>query len=121
MTGFAAAVACLSSSVEWAAVGRSAVPRNMAKLAAGIALHSLSLTIARVVVRSAALVACRSTRTAIATTESASVAATHATASRTSGTRSRTGVGARVGAGSREMTRLATGVAATAGGTSAQA
>jgi hypothetical protein len=75
VAGLAAAVARLSSRVERAAVGSSAVARDVAELAAGVALHGLRLAVARIVVRSAALVAGRRTTAAVATAESTTAAA----------------------------------------------
>lgn len=57
----AALVARLAGRVERAAVGRRAVARNVAQLAAGIALHRLRLAVASKVIRPAALVAGRRT------------------------------------------------------------
>lgn len=64
MTSLAALVAGLASGVERSTVGRGAIARNVAKLAAGVALHGLSLAVARKVVRSSTLVAGCGARTA---------------------------------------------------------
>lgn len=78
MSDLAAAVAGLATlTVERATVGSSAVTGDVAELTAGVALHALSLAIARVVVRATTLVAGRSAgqATAIAATEAATTAA----------------------------------------------
>lgn len=63
MSSLTALVAGLAGSVERAAVGSGAVPGDVAELAAGVALHSLSLAIAGKVVGTAALVASSGTGT----------------------------------------------------------
>ena len=63
MPSLAAPVAGLARSVERSAVGRRAVAGDVSEFPARIALHSLSLAIARKVVGSTALVARRGTRT----------------------------------------------------------
>jgi hypothetical protein len=81
-----AAVACLAAIVERATVWSGAVARDVTELAAGVALHGLSLAIASVVVRSTTLVAGRGARnTGISPAEAAAVAATRST-SATAGT-----------------------------------
>lgn len=57
MTSLTAAVASLASGVEGAAVRSGAVARDVAELAAGVALHGLSLAITGEVVGATALVA----------------------------------------------------------------
>lgn len=57
VAGLATLVAGLASSVQRAAVGSSAVARNVAELAACVALHRLCLTVTSEVVRATALVA----------------------------------------------------------------
>lgn len=82
VAGLTAAVASLAGSVQWAAVRSRAVAGNVTKLAAGIALHGLSLAITGEVVGTTTLVA--SGRAALAsetTTESSSVAAARSTSS----------------------------------------
>lgn len=64
MTGLTALVAGLAGRVEGPAVGSSAVPRDVAELAAGVALHGLRLAVAREMVGAAALVASRRPGTA---------------------------------------------------------
>lgn len=63
VASLAALVAGLASSVQGAAVGSSAIPGDVAELAASIALHGLSLAIASEVVGATALVASSGTRT----------------------------------------------------------
>lgn len=79
MTSLAASVAGLASSVERTAVRGGAVAGDVTELAAGIALHSLSLAIAGKVVGTTALVAGSRTGTASETTtrETAIAAAAH--------------------------------------------
>ncbi|KAI0473067.1 hypothetical protein GGR56DRAFT_597275 [Xylariaceae sp. FL0804] len=62
MAGLAALVARLASGVERPAVRRGAVTRDVAQLAASVALHGLGLAVAREMVRAAALVARRGAR-----------------------------------------------------------
>jgi hypothetical protein len=57
VTGFSALITCLAGSVQGATIGGRAIARDVPKLAAGIALHSLCLAIASEVVGAAALVA----------------------------------------------------------------
>lgn len=57
VSSLAAAVACLSSSVEWSAIRSGAIAGNVSELSACIALHSLSLAVTGKVIRPAALVA----------------------------------------------------------------
>lgn len=94
MTSLTAAVASLAGSVEGAAVGGSAVARDVAELAAGVALHGLSLAVAGKVVGATALVAGSRARAAgEATTGEAAVAATAHGGTAAHGTRAN-GVGA---------------------------
>lgn len=83
MASLAAAVTSLAGSVERATVRGSALARDVTKLTASIALHGLSLAIARKVVGATALVAGSRTR---ATSEATAEAAT-----RTRGTTTKTG------------------------------
>lgn len=62
VTSLTTLVASLTSSVQGAAVGSSAIPGDVAELAASIALHGLSLAIASEVVGATALVASSGTR-----------------------------------------------------------
>lgn len=73
VSSLAALVACLASSVEGTAVGSGAVSGNVTELAAGVALHSLSLAITGKVVGATALVASGRAR---ATGETTSAVAT---------------------------------------------
>ncbi len=57
MASLSALVAGLASGVERPTIGSRAVARNVSELAAGIALHSLSLAITGKVIRAAALIA----------------------------------------------------------------
>jgi len=59
MACLAAAITGLAGGVEGTAVGGGAVAGDVAELAAGVALHGLSLAVAREVVGAAALVAGR--------------------------------------------------------------
>lgn len=114
MASLAATVAGLAGSVERTAVGGGAVARDVAKLAASVALHGLSLAIAGKVVRATALVASGRTRAASETTAEATVAAARnasAAANAAGG----------VGAGTRKVSGLSAGVAAAAGAGTAQA
>ena len=95
MASLTALVAGLASSVERAAVGGGAIPRNMSKLAAGIALHGLSLAVPSKVVGATALVAGGRARAAGKTTTSI---ATKATTADRGSTPTKTNTG-RVGAG----------------------
>lgn len=113
MPSLAAAVARLARLVERPAVRRRAVARDVAKLAASVALHGLRLAVAREVVRATAFVAHRSAiGTREAATESTSWGSAGAAADRS---------GVRGWAVAREMTGLAAGVAASAANAAAQA
>lgn len=112
MTGFPATVAGLTGSVERPTVGRSAVARDVTKLAAGVALHSLCLTVAGKVVRSTALVA--SSRT------TALESAPEAAKSTTGGASATAHTSARVRAITGQVTSKTAGVASSAGAGAAQ-
>lgn len=86
VTSLAAAVAGLSSSVQWTAIWCGAVAGDVAKLAAGVAFHGLSLAVTGKVVWSAALVAGSRTSTTSETATEPSVSTTRSgcTASSTS-------------------------------------
>lgn len=72
MASLGALVADLSSGAQGATVGRGAVARDVAELAAGVALHSLSLAVTGEVVGTTALVASGGTGVALeAATETA--------------------------------------------------
>lgn len=88
-----ALVASLASSVERAAVGRGAVARDVSKLAAGVALHGLSLAVASEVVGATALVASRRARAAGEATAAVTTSKS-ATAHRSTATHGTNGVGA---------------------------
>lgn len=77
VAGLAALVAGLAGSVEGTAVGSSAIAGDVTELAAGVALHGLSLAVAGKVVRATALVAGSGASTASkATTSETAEAAT---------------------------------------------
>jgi hypothetical protein len=118
VSSLAALVACLAGSVEGTAVGSGAVSGDVTELAAGVALHSLSLAITGKVVGATALVASGRAR---ATGETTSAVATgEAAATHRSTTAHRTRANG-VGAGASKMTRLATVVTTAAGTSTAQA
>jgi hypothetical protein len=137
MTGLAASVASLASSVQGTTVGSSAVAGNVAQLAAGIALHGLCLAITSKVVRATTLVAsCRARTTGKATTTVATRETTSAHRSTTTHGTGTDGVGAStlsresvlLNLGSdlfqsthSQVTGLTAAVAAPAGASSAQA
>ena len=112
MSRLAAAVTRFTRSVKGPAIRRRAITRNVAQLAAGVALHGLRLAVAREVVRAAALVASRGTASSEAAAE-ASVAASRRAACSTS----HSGVGAVAG----KVAVQTTAVAASAGAGSAKA
>lgn len=91
VAGLAALVAGLAGRVKGTTVGSRAVARDVAELAASIALHRLRLAVASEVVRTAALVARRRAGTAKATPRRTEAAAPNNTASAEAGHR---GVGA---------------------------
>jgi hypothetical protein len=102
VTSLGALVADLTGRAERATVGSGTITRDVAELAAGVALHSLSLAVTGEVVGATALVAGSGALVAAeATTEitlETAARATGATASRTSrGTTSGTGVGTGTG------------------------
>jgi hypothetical protein len=125
VTSLGALVADLTGGAERATVGSGTVTRDVAELAAGVALHSLSLAVTGEVVGATALVAGSGALVAAeATTEitlETAARATGATASRTSrGTTSGTGVGtgtgsSRAGAVAGKVAGLAAIVAAAVG------
>lgn len=111
-------VAGLTSSVQRSAVGGCAVPRDVSELAAGVALHSLSLAVTGKVVGATALVASGSPRTGETATAGEATSVCSTTNRRTSTAHVDAGG---IGAGASQMARLATVVAATAGSGTAQA
>lgn len=127
VAGFAAAVAGLAGSVEWAAIGSGAVTGNVSygksmalhriqttiltELATGVALHGLSLAITGEVVRSATLVAGSRASAASEAAPEASVTATGSTSAATHSW---------VGAVAGKVASDTTAVAASAGTSSAQ-
>lgn len=116
MTRLAASVASFARSVEWAAVRSSAVTRDVAELATGVALHSLSLAVSCEVVRSTALVTSGWTR---ATSKAAPKASIATTSRSSSASHSSGGTGVRAVAS--QVAGETTTVAASAGAGSAQA
>ena len=94
VAGLAALVAGLAGSVERAAVGSGAITGDVAELAAGVALHGLSLAIAGEMVGSAALVAGGGTSTANEATTAETTEATTANGGATRGHAASRGVGA---------------------------
>jgi hypothetical protein len=119
VAGLAALVAGLAGGVERTTVGGGAVARNVAKLAAGIALHGLSLAVTGKVVGATALVASRRARAASEAATTAKGARVAATA-HGSATAHRAGVHG-VGASASKVAGLATVVAAAAGASATQA
>ncbi|KAH7030710.1 uncharacterized protein B0I36DRAFT_113135 [Microdochium trichocladiopsis] len=115
VTSLAALVAGLASSVQRTAVGSSAVAGDVAELAASIALHGLSLAVARKVVGTTALVAGGGTRAAAETATAA--VATEGTAG--SGTAAAHVDSGRVLARPGQVAGLTAVVAATVGGAGA--
>ena len=114
MTGLAALVAGLASSVERATIGGSAVARDVAELAASVALHGLGLAVAGKVVGATALVA--SSRTRAAAEAATAAEATESTTRRRTAT-AHVDAG-RVLAGTSQVTGLATVVAPAVGAAS---
>lgn len=106
VAGLAALVAGLAGSVEGTAVGSSAIAGDVTELAAGVALHGLSLAVAGKVVRATALVAGSGASTASKATTSETAEAATANGS-TAGDAS-----GRVGASAHVVTGLAAVVAA---------
>lgn len=118
MTSLATLVAGLASSVQRSAVGGSAVPRDVSELAAGVALHGLSLAIPRKVVGATALVAGGSARPS----EAAAAAKAASVATTSDGGTSPAHVDAgRVRASASQVARLTAVVATAAGPGAAQA
>lgn len=118
MASLATPVAGLASSVKRTAVRGRAVTGDVTELAAGVALHGLSLAVTSEVVRAAALVAAGSAATS-ETTTAASEATSEGSASTT--TNGLDGSSARSGAAPGKVTRLAARVAAAVGGTTTDA
>lgn len=111
MAGLTTLVAGLTRSVQRAAIGGGTISRDVAELAAGIALHGLCLAIAGKVVRATALVAgsrsgatgesSTGRETSVATTGDGGSTSTHTdtdTDTDTSGVRARSGQVARLAA-----------------------
>ncbi|KAI1104347.1 hypothetical protein F4804DRAFT_192339 [Jackrogersella minutella] len=117
VTSFAALVAGLARRVQRATVRRRAVSGDVTKLSAGVALHGLSLAVAREVVRTTALVACGRSG---ATGETASAEATTISTAGYLCAASCSSAG-RVGASSGQVTGLSTVIAATVTASTAQA
>ncbi|KAI0420719.1 hypothetical protein F5X98DRAFT_15770 [Xylaria grammica] len=107
MAGLAALVAGLTGRVEGAAIRGGAIARDVAKLATGIAFHSLGLAVPGEMVGATALVAGRMARATGETT--ASITTKTATSGRRTTTHVNTG---RAGASPCKMARLPTVVAA---------
>ena len=112
----AAAVARLARGVERAAVGSRAVARDVTQLAAGVALHGLSLAVARKVVWSTTLVAGRRAGASRVSTAEASSESATGTTSATTDTAS-----GRVGAVTGQVAGEAAGIASSARAGAAQA
>lgn len=112
VAGFTTAVAGLTRGVERAAVRGRAIAGDVTKLAAGVALHGLSLAVAGEMVRSAALVASGRTAASESTPEAAE--STTRSASATSNT------SARIGAVTGQVASETTGVASSARASAAQ-
>lgn len=117
VSSLTALIASLASSVERTAVRSSTIPRDVTELAAGIALHGLSLAITSKVVGTTTLVASGRARTTGETT----TAVTTGEATTTHGSTTAHSRTNRVGAGASKVTGLATVVAAAAGAGTAQA
>jgi hypothetical protein len=119
VAGLTALIARLAGRVERTAVGSSAVAGDVAKLAASIALHGLSLAVAGKVVGTTALVARGRAGAAGETTTATETAAVTATRNGATATHSTGADG--VGARTSQVAGLATVVASTAGASAAQA
>lgn len=117
VSSLTALITSLASSVERTAVRSSAIPRDVTELAAGIALHGLSLAITSKVVGTTTLVASSRARTTSETT----TAVTTGEATTTHGSTTAHSRTNRVGAGASKVTGLATVVAAAASASAAQA
>ena len=118
VAGLAALVAGLAGGVERAAVGGGAVTRDVTQLAAGVALHGLSLAVTGEVVGAAALVASGGARATGDEATAAAVAAVAATGHHGDAAAEASSVGSLAGAS--QMAGLATVVAAAAGGGTGQ-
>jgi len=116
VASLATAVAGLAGGVEGSAVGSGAVAGDVAKLAAGVALHGLSLAVAGEVVGTAALVASRGAA-ALASEASAETSSEAATGGRSTSSTAHSWVGAVA----RQVARQTAAVAASAGASTAQA
>lgn len=80
VTSLGTLVADLASRAQGATIGGGAVTRDVAKLAASVALHSLSLTVTGEVVRATALIASGSARiTTVSATEATVISTTRGT------------------------------------------
>lgn len=112
VSSFATLVAGLARSVQGAAVGGSAVARNMAQLAASIALHGLSLAISREVVGATTLVASSRASTSGETATSTEAATEASTSNRRATGNTNTGG---IGACASQVARLTAVVAPSAG------
>jgi len=117
VSSLTAPVAGLASSVKRATVRGRAVTGDVTELAASVALHGLSLAVAKVV-GAAALVAASSTATS-ETTAAASEATSEGSASSTANRGNGSSTGSRAAPG--KVARLAARVAAAVGGTTADA
>jgi hypothetical protein len=120
VTSFMALVADLTSSVQWATIWCSAIPRNMPVLPTGVALHCLSLAVACEVVRPRALIArCWTRSTSKATTRLKPTETASPDTSTAASSRDRTSTG-RIWAGTRKMAWLIAVVATATGAGSAK-
>lgn len=117
MASLTALVAGLAGSVQGAAVRSSAIPGDVAELAASIAFHGLCLAVASEVVGATALVACSGTR---AVGEASTTIAADETATAHGSTAAHTRI-AGVGASTSQVAGLAAVVASATGGSAAQA
>ncbi|KAH8646758.1 hypothetical protein BX600DRAFT_155560 [Xylariales sp. PMI_506] len=119
VASLAALVAGLASSVERAAVGGGTVTGDVAELAAGVALHGLSLAVTGKVVGSTALVA--GGRTGTASGESTTAAETTTVSTAGDGSTAADTDTGRAGASTGQVARLAAVVATAAGSGTGQA
>lgn len=94
VAGLAALVAGLAGSVERTAVGSGAIAGDVTELAAGVALHGLSLAVAGKVVRATALVAGSGASTASEATTAETAEAAAANGSTAGDASGRVGAGA---------------------------
>lgn len=126
VTGLRALVTDLAGRAQRATVGSGAITRDVTKLSAGVALHSLSLAVTSEVVRTTTLVAGGSTRVAAKstaeTTGESSTRTTDTTASTSTSTRTSTSTSTRSGSTTvaGKVTKLVA-VVATAASTTVQA